>query len=84
LVGITAGCDAATPLMSIGIGLVAGLVYYSTNVALLKLRVDDPLNAVSIHGTCGIWGVVASALVRMAAGSDAGVLVARLRLVRTA
>merc|ERR1712187_796611 len=44
---------------SLGIGIIGGLVYSLSSCLLKKLRIDDPLDAFSVHGACGIWGVVA-------------------------
>merc|ERR1711939_318932 len=59
LVSITAGCNAVSPEGAIGIGLIGGIVYSVSSVVLRTLRIDDPLDAFSVHGACGIWGVVA-------------------------
>lgn len=63
LVGITAGCYSVSPLGSIAIGLIAGIlvvlsVYFFDRV----LKVDDPVGAVSVHGVCGAWGTLAVGL----------------------
>ena len=60
LVSITAGCAVVTPEGSIGIGLVGGLVYSLSSWLMQILRIDDPLDAFSVHGSCGIWGVIAT------------------------
>ena len=60
LVSITAGCAAVTPEAAIGIGLIGGLVFSFSSVLLKALRIDDPLDAFSVHGACGIWGVIAT------------------------
>ncbi len=63
LVGITAGCDAVSPLGALAIGAVAGLLVV---VAVLfidtVLKIDDPVGAVSVHGVCGAWGTLAVGL----------------------
>merc|ERR1712113_84240 len=59
LVSITAGCNVVSPEGSVGIGVLGGLVYSGSSVALKRLRIDDPLDAFSVHGACGIWGVIA-------------------------
>ena len=62
LVGITAGCGAFNTFGSLITGAVAGaLVVYSV-LYIEKKGVDDPVGAVSVHGTCGIWGVLAIGL----------------------
>ena len=62
LVGITAGCANVNNLGAVLIGLVSGmLVVYSIN-SLEKKGFDDAVGAVSVHGICGIWGVLAVAI----------------------
>ena len=62
LVGITAGCGAFNTFGSLLTGAVAGaLVVYSV-LFIEKKGIDDPVGAVSVHGTCGIWGVLAIGL----------------------
>ena len=62
LVGITAGCANVNNLGADLIGLVSGvLVVYSINF-LEKKGFDDAVGAVSVHGICGIWGVLAVAI----------------------
>ena len=41
------------------IGAVGGLLVVLSIVALDKMRIDDPVGAISVHGTCGIWGLMA-------------------------
>jgi len=65
LVGITAGCDAANSWWSLIIGLVSGALYVISTKTLKYLKIDDPLDAFSVHGINGFWGVVASGLVRV-------------------
>lgn len=62
LVGITAGCSVSEPEGSMVIGLVSGFVYTYSSKLLLKLRIDDVVGAVPVHGFCGLWGVIASSL----------------------
>ncbi len=62
LVGITAGADTVTEASSILIGLIAGVIVVFAIVGLDKLRVDDPVGAISVHGICGIWGTLAVGL----------------------
>lgn len=59
LVGITAGADSVGVLSAVIIGLVAGVLVVVSVLFLDKLRLDDPVGAISVHGTCGIWGTVA-------------------------
>lgn len=62
LVGITAGADTVGEGSSIVIGLVAGVLVVISILALDKLKIDDPVGAVSVHGICGVWGTVAVGL----------------------
>ena len=68
LVGITAGCAKVNNLGAVLIGLVSGvLVVYSINF-LEKRGFDDAVGAISVHGICGIWGVLAVAIFDTADG----------------
>lgn len=62
LVGITAGCANVTPGSSIIIGLVAGILVVFSVMFFDKIKVDDPVGAVSVHGVCGAWGTLAAGL----------------------
>eukprot|EP00164_Ancoracysta_twista_P003147 GFYU01004198.1.p1 GENE.GFYU01004198.1~~GFYU01004198.1.p1 ORF type:complete len:496 (-),score=129.22 GFYU01004198.1:166-1653(-) len=62
LVGITAGCATVEPWAACVIGILAGIVYYGSSTLVLKLRIDDPLDAASVHGACGILGVLCTGL----------------------
>jgi ammonium transporter, Amt family len=60
LVSITADPLSPTPLLAIVIGLLGGLLVVGSIVLLdRKFRIDDPVGAISVHGTAGIWGVLA-------------------------
>ena len=62
LVGITAGCANVTPVSSIIIGAIAGILVVLSVVAIDKMHIDDPVGAVSVHGVCGAWGTLAAGL----------------------
>jgi Amt family ammonium transporter len=62
LVGITAGCANVTPLSSIIIGAVAGTLVVLSVLFFDRIKVDDPVGAVSVHGVCGAWGTLAAGL----------------------
>jgi Amt family ammonium transporter len=63
LVAITAPCANVSPLSSIVIGLIAGvLVVFSVIFIDHVLKIDDPVGAVSVHGVCGLWGTLACGL----------------------
>jgi len=61
LVGITAGADVISPPMAVVVGLVAGVIVVFSIIILDKIKIDDPVGAISVHGTCGIWGTLAVA-----------------------
>lgn len=60
LVGITAGCAYVDTWAAVVIGLIAGVVMIF-GVRFVKdiLKVDDPVGAVTVHGICGAWGLLA-------------------------
>ncbi len=59
LVGITAGCLEVSPVGSIAIGAICGvIVVFSVLFIDQKLRIDDPVGAVSVHGVCGALGTL--------------------------
>ena len=63
LVGITAGCYNIPGGWSIIVGLVAGLIVVEGVLFLDKVKVDDPVGAITVHGICGIFGTLAVGLV---------------------
>ncbi|MDY0191642.1 MAG: ammonium transporter [Desulfuromonas sp.] len=63
LVAITAGCAVVDSWGAMLIGLVAGAVAYLGTIILERvLHLDDVVGAVPVHGFCGVWGTVATAL----------------------
>jgi ammonium transporter, Amt family len=62
LVGITAGADSVTLWSSVVIGLIAGILVVVSILFFDKIKIDDPVGAVSVHGICGIWGTLAVGL----------------------
>lgn len=59
LVGITAGADSVGMGASIIIGLIAGALVVLSVLFFDKIKIDDPVGAISVHGICGIWGTLA-------------------------
>ena len=59
LVAITAEPLAPSPLSATLIGAIGGLLVVGSIVLLDKLRIDDPVGAISVHGVAGIWGLLA-------------------------
>lgn len=62
LVGITAGCATMDPLYAIITGFVAGIVVVLGSRLLLRLKVDDVVGAIPVHGFAGAWGTLAAGL----------------------
>jgi Amt family ammonium transporter len=63
LVAITAPSGFVNPTCSAIIGFIAGvLVCLSVSFIENKLKVDDPVGAISVHGACGLWGVLSVGL----------------------
>ncbi len=59
LVGITAGADTVSVNSSVIIGLVAGIIVVFSVIAFDRIKLDDPVGALSVHLVCGIWGTLA-------------------------
>jgi Amt family ammonium transporter len=59
LVAITAEPSTPSPLVATLIGGVGGLLVVFSIIIMDKLRIDDPVGAISVHGTVGIWGLMA-------------------------
>ena len=62
LVAITAGCANVSPNSSIIIGAVAGVVVVFSVLFFDKIKIDDPVGAISVHGVNGAWGTLAAGL----------------------
>ena len=63
LVAITAGCDTVTPAGAALIGVIAGFaVVFGIEFVDQKLKVDDPIGAVGVHGICGCLGTILTGL----------------------
>jgi ammonium transporter, Amt family len=59
LVAITAGPDTPTPLVATLIGAVGGALVVFSIVFMDKVKIDDPVGAISVHGVVGLWGLLA-------------------------
>jgi Amt family ammonium transporter len=59
LVGITAGADTVTVLGAVIIGLAAGGLVVGSVLFFDRIKIDDPVGAISVHLVCGIWGTLA-------------------------
>jgi len=62
LVGITAGADGATVFGSIMIGLISGIMVVYSVLFYDRMKVDDPVGAISVHLMNGVWGTFAVGL----------------------
>lgn len=62
LVGITANADVIDVGGALAIGFIAGIIVVFSIIFLDKAKIDDPVGAISVHGVCGIWGTVATAI----------------------
>ncbi len=69
LVGITAGCDVIAPGWSLVVGVIAGVLCVEGVFFLDKVKIDDPVGAITVHGICGIFGTLAIGLF----GADVGI-----------
>jgi len=59
LVAISGPCAFVSPAGAVAIGLVAGILCCASVFFVeRKLKVDDPVGAVSVHGVCGTWGMI--------------------------
>jgi len=73
LVGITAGCANVTPGSAIIIGGVAGVLVVFSVLFFDKIKIDDPVGAISVHGVCGAWGTLAAGIFNIG-GTSAKIL----------
>jgi len=62
LVAITAEPLTPTPLFATLVGAIGGLIVVVSIIGLDKLKIDDPVGAISVHGVAGIWGLLAVCL----------------------
>jgi len=58
LVGITAGCANVTGAGALLIGIISGIVVVFSVLGLDKMKIDDPVGAISVHGFCGVVGTI--------------------------
>ncbi|MCY3552195.1 MAG: ammonium transporter [Candidatus Poribacteria bacterium] len=72
LVAITAGCASVTPESAAIIGALGGIVVVLSVLLFEKLRIDDPVGAISVHGTCGALGTILVGFFDSSSGVFAG------------
>lgn len=65
LVAITSPCASVMPLSSVIIGAIAGVLVVLSVMFFDRIKVDDPVGAISVHGVCGAWGTLAAGIFDM-------------------
>lgn len=70
LVGITAGADLMSPMEAIVIGFISGVIVVFAVVIFDRIKIDDPVGALSVHLVCGIFGTLAVGIWGDKAGLD--------------
>lgn len=65
LVAITSPCASVSPLSSVIIGAIAGIIVVFSVVFFDRIKVDDPVGAISVHGVNGAWGTLAAGIFNM-------------------
>jgi ammonium transporter, Amt family len=68
LVGITAGCAAVSTIGALAIGAICGAAVVASVYMFDRVRIDDPVSAISVHGTCGLIGTLLVGLVATETG----------------
>ena len=75
LVGITAGCAYVDPWAAVVIGLIAGIIMiFGVRFVKNILKADDPVGAVTVHGICGAWGLLAVGIFASGHNDVAGII----------
>ena len=62
LVAITAPCSTITPLGAVILGLLAGILVVFSVLFFDRIKIDDPVGAISVHGVCGAFGTIMAAV----------------------
>lgn len=62
LVSITAGCGNVDVGSALLIGVLGGFIYTGSSLLVGMMKIDDPVDAFSVHGACGAWGVLAAVI----------------------
>jgi len=70
LVGITAGADSVMIGAAALIGLISGALVVFAILFIDRIKIDDPVGAISVHGVCGVWGTLAVGLPFFNGGSE--------------
>ena len=64
MVSVASGCDGYTPWMACLIAIIAGNLYLFISRLLVKLKIDDPVDAVAVHCGSGLLGLILSPILR--------------------
>ena len=62
LVAITSPCATVTPLSAVIIGAIAGVIVVLSVLFFDRIKIDDPVGAISVHGVNGAWGTLAAGI----------------------
>jgi Amt family ammonium transporter len=62
LVAVTANCHATSETQAVIIGGLGGLVMLGASAILVRLRIDDAVDAIPVHLAAGIWGTLAAGI----------------------
>jgi Amt family ammonium transporter len=62
LVAITSPCASVSPTSSVIIGAIAGVLVVVSVLFFDRIKIDDPVGAISVHGVCGAWGTLAAGI----------------------
>ena len=62
LVAITSPCASVSPTSAVIIGAIGGVLVVLSVLFFEKIRIDDPVGAISVHGVCGAWGTLAAGI----------------------
>ena len=79
LVSITAGPDVITVTSSLIVGFIGGCIVVFSVIFFDKVKIDDPVGAISVHGIVGIWGTLALALPFFNGGNEDVSMMAQLK-----
>ena len=62
LVAITSPCASVSPLSAVIIGAIAGVIVVFSVLFFERIKIDDPVGAISVHGVNGAWGTLAAGI----------------------
>ncbi|CAO4385306.1 unnamed protein product [Caenorhabditis nigoni] len=63
MVAACAGCNKMEPWACIWVGVGAGLIYLALSKMMIRLKIDDPLDAFAVHAGGGFWGLMSSSII---------------------